>query len=60
MFGDFLGYFEQCHSLKKASVATFWPTYGNNWATFFEQLVTKMNCERGRLLHIWKKEYLPC
>ena len=32
-FGYFLGCFEKCHSLNKASVATFWATYGNNWAT---------------------------
>ena len=29
MFGDFLGYFEVCHFLRKTNLITFWVSIGN-------------------------------
>ena len=34
MIGNFLGYFEKPHSYVKTALATFWATFGKNWATF--------------------------
>ena len=34
MIGNFLGYFETPHPYVKTALATFWATFGKNWATF--------------------------
>ena len=38
MIGNFLGYFEKPHSYVKTTLATFWATFGKNWATFFSNI----------------------
>ena len=45
MIGNLLGYFEKLHSHVTTALATFWETFGKNWAnlTFLLQhLVTLM------------------
>ena len=32
-----MGNFKTCQYLNKAVVATFWATFGKNWATFYNQ-----------------------
>ena len=41
--GDFFGYFEKCHFLKKTNMATIWSTFDKHWALF--HLIIWSHCE---------------
>ena len=44
------GYFEKPHFFVKTALATFWATFGKNWATFFSNIWSRCSCHIGCLL----------
>ena len=53
MIGNFLGYFEKPHSYVKTALATFWATFGKNWATFYSNIWSLCSHD-GQEPIVWK------